>query len=46
MRKLFVLLTLVLVALLLAVFLFLALWEPKAPREPMEKVVPNERLQG
>jgi hypothetical protein len=46
MRKLFLLVALVLVVLLVAGALSLALWEPEAPRSPMEKVVPNERLQG
>jgi hypothetical protein len=46
MRKLILLFALVLIVLLFAGFLSLALWEPEAPREPMEKVVPNERLQG
>jgi hypothetical protein len=46
MRKLFLLLALVLIVLLIAGVVSLALWEPEAPREPMEKVVPNERLQG
>ncbi len=46
MRKLFLLLALVLIVLLLAGVVSLALWEPDPPREPMEKVVPNERLQG
>lgn len=46
MRKLFLLLALVLIVLLFAGILSLALWEPEAPRQPMEKVVPNERLQG
>ncbi|MDF2763372.1 MAG: hypothetical protein K0S81_366 [Rhodospirillales bacterium] len=46
MRKLFLLVALVLIVLLFAGVLSLALWEPEAPREPIEKVVPNERLQG
>jgi hypothetical protein len=46
MRKLFLLVALVLIVLLFAGALSLALWEPEAPRQPMEKVVPNERLQG
>jgi hypothetical protein len=46
MRKLFLLFALVLIVLLFAGVVSLALWEPDAPREPMEKVVPNERLQG
>ncbi|MCI0430581.1 MAG: hypothetical protein L0210_08595 [Rhodospirillales bacterium] len=46
MRKLFFLLALLLIVLLFAGVLSLALWEPEPPREPMEKVVPNERLQG
>ncbi|HXV23341.1 MAG TPA: hypothetical protein VED46_03700 [Alphaproteobacteria bacterium] len=46
MRKLFLLVALVLIVLLFAGVLSLALWEPEAPRQPMEKVVPNERLQG
>ncbi|HEX6103687.1 MAG TPA: hypothetical protein VF031_11620 [Alphaproteobacteria bacterium] len=46
MRKLFLLVALVLIVLLFAGVLSLALWEPEAPREPIEKVVPSERLQG
>ncbi len=46
MRKLFLILALLLTVLLLAGVFSLALWEPEAPREPMEKAVPNERLQG
>jgi len=46
MRKLVLLIALVIVALLFAGVVSLALWEPDAPRAPMEKVVPNERLQG
>jgi len=46
MRKLFFTLVLLLIVLLFAGVLSLALWEPEAPRVPMEKVVPNERLQG
>ncbi len=46
MRKLFLILTLLLTVLLFAGVLSLALWEPEAPRVPMEKVVPNARLQG
>ena len=46
MRKLILLVALVVIALLVAAALWLALWEPHAPREPMEKVVPNEKLQS
>ncbi len=46
MRKLILLVALVVIALLAAGALWLALWEPEAPREPIEKVVPNERLQS
>ena len=46
MRKLFLLFALLLIVLLFAGVLSLALCQPDAPREPMEKVVPNERLQG
>jgi hypothetical protein len=46
MRKLVLLIALVLIVLLFAGVVSIALWEPDAPREPMEKVVPNERLQG
>lgn len=46
MRKLFLLLALILIVLLLAGVVSLALWAPDPPRAPMEKVVPNERLQG
>jgi hypothetical protein len=46
MRKLVLLIALIIVVLLFAGVLSLALWEPDAPRAPMEKVVPNERLQG
>ena len=46
MRKLLILVVLIVIVLLLAGALWVALWEPDAPREPMEKVVPNERLQS
>lgn len=46
MRKLILLVALVVIALLAAGALWLALWEPEAPLEPIEKVVPNERLQS
>ena len=46
MRKLVLLVALVVIALVVAGALWLALWEPDVPREPMEKVVPNERLQS
>jgi hypothetical protein len=46
MRKLIVLIALLVVALLIVGVVSLAFWEPSAPRAPMEKVVPNERLQG
>jgi hypothetical protein len=46
MRKLILLIALLLVVLLVVGVVSLAFWEPNAPRAPMEKVVPNERLQG
>ena len=46
MRKLVLLVALVVIVLVVAGALWLALWKPDVPREPMEKVVPNERLQS
>ena len=46
MRNPLLLLALLLIAIILGGVIALALWEPEPPTAPMEKVVPDEKLQG
>ena len=46
MRNLVLLLVVLLILIILGGVVALALWEPEPPTAPMEKVIPNEKLQG